>query len=90
MIDLIKQYVVTDASITRIEQDQYTFDVDGRATKADIKRFFEEYYKVKVKRVNTHRPPSKTTRVGQYLGRRRAWKRAIVTLVPGEILFTEF
>jgi large subunit ribosomal protein L23 len=90
MIDLIKQYVVTDASITRIEQDQYTFDVDSRATKADIKRFFEEYYKVKVMRVNTHRPPSKITRKGQYNGRRPAWKRAIVRLVPGQVLFTDF
>ena len=90
MIDVIKQFVVTDASITRIELDQYTFDVENRATKADIKRFFETYYNVKVIRVNTHRPPSKQRRVGQYLGRRRSWKRAIVTLAPGEVLFDTF
>ena len=90
MIDLIKQYVVTDASINRIELDQYTFDVDTRVTKTDIKRFFEEYYKVKVLRVNTHRPPSKKVRVGQYEGRRRTWKRAIVTLAPNQVLFQEF
>ena len=87
MIDALKQYVLTDASLNRIELDQYTFDVDPRATKADIKRIFEDYYKVKVVRVNTYRPPAKKTRVGPYMGRRRAYKRAIVTLAPGEVLF---
>jgi large subunit ribosomal protein L23 len=67
--------------------DQYTFDVEPTATKADIKRVFEDYYGVKVVRVNTHRPPSKMKRVGPYMGRRRAYKRAIVTLAPGEVLF---
>ena len=43
MIDLIKQFVFTGASINRLEYDQYTFDVDKRATKIEIKRFFENY-----------------------------------------------
>jgi large subunit ribosomal protein L23 len=86
MIDLIKQFVFTGASINRIEYDQYTFDVDKRATKIEIKKFFENYYKAKVLRVNTYRPPSKKKRLGKYSGIRTTYKRAIVTLKYGETI----
>jgi len=80
MIDLIKQFVFTGSSINRLEYNQYTFDVDKRATKSEIKKFFENYYKAKVLRVNTYRPPAKKKRLGKYAGQRSLYKRAIVTL----------
>jgi large subunit ribosomal protein L23 len=83
MIDLIKQFVFTGSSISRLECDQYTFDVDKRATKTEIKNFFEKHYKIKVLRVNTYRPPAKKTRIGKYIGQKASYKRAIVTLKPG-------
>lgn len=86
MIDLIKQFVFTSASVNRLEYNQYTFDVDNTMTKTDIKRFFESYYNIKVLRVNTYRPPAKKVRLGQYAGKRRSSKRAIITLKPGEDL----
>jgi len=85
--DLIKRYVITDASINRIEFDQYTFDVDVRATKRDIKKLIEDHYGVTVIRVNTFRLPTKKTRIGQYIGKRGTSKRAIVTLKAGDTLF---
>jgi len=80
MIDLIKQFVFSGSSINRLEYNQYTFDVDKRATKLEIKKFFETFYKAKVLRVNTYRPPAKQKRVGKYAGQRPMYKRAIVTL----------
>jgi large subunit ribosomal protein L23 len=80
MIDTIKQFVFTPASVTRLEMDQYTFDVDKNATKTEIKNFFEKHYNIKVLRVNTYRPPLKTTRIGQYEGHSSSSKRAIITI----------
>ena len=37
MIDLIKRYVITERSVTRMEHDQYTFDVNSQLTKPQIK-----------------------------------------------------
>lgn len=89
MIDAIKHYVLTDASLTRLEMDQYTFDVDPHVSKTEIKRLFEAHYGVRVIRVNTHRPPRTKTRVGRYMGQRRLLKRVIVTVAPGEVLFQD-
>jgi large subunit ribosomal protein L23 len=44
----------------------------------------EEIFKVKVLRVNTINVKSKPKRLGAFLGRSRSWKKAIVTLAPGE------
>jgi len=85
MIDLIKQFVFTGSSVNRLEYNQYTFDVDKRATKLEIKNFFSKLYKRKVLRVNTYRPPAKKkggsfSFGGKKPGQRGIYKRAIVTL----------
>ncbi len=83
MIDLINQFVFTSSSISRLESNQYTFDVDKKVTKTQIKIFFEKHYNIKVLRVNTYRPPSKKTRIGKYMGEKNSYKRAIITLKSG-------
>jgi large subunit ribosomal protein L23 len=75
MIDLVKYIVLTEKSVRLIENNQYTFDVDVRLTKPQIKKLIEKFFEVKVIAVNTHRLPynSKTQN-----------KRVIVTVKAGD------
>ena len=49
-----------------LEKNQYTFDVDLKLTKPQIKQLIEELFQVKVMAVNTHRPSKKETRSRVY------------------------
>lgn len=81
IIDNVKSFVLTEKSARLIEQNnRYTFDVDPRLTKPQIRQFVEEVFGVKVLAVNTHRPPRKKRRLGSSQGYKTQYKRAIVTL----------
>jgi large subunit ribosomal protein L23 len=81
MIDLVKYPVITEkTSIALANNRQYTFDVDKRLTKTQIKKLFESLFEVDVIGVNTHIPPRKTVRVGLARGFRPSYKRAIITV----------
>ena len=67
-----------------MELNQYTFDVDPRATKPMIKETIEQIFEVKVIGINTLNLPRKKRRVGKYIGFKPRYKRAIVTLEDGE------
>ena len=60
------------------------FRVDRRANKVEIRQAVEALFKVKVARVRTQNAWGKRKRVGRYEGRRSDWKKAYVTLKPGE------
>jgi large subunit ribosomal protein L23 len=64
--------------------NQYAFVVDGEANKVEIKRAVELKYQVKVKSVCTMQILGKMKRLGRFKGKRADWKKAIVTLVPGD------
>lgn len=93
LADVVKRPIVTEKATIKMELDQFTFDVDPRATKPVIKQAIELLFPVKVKSVNTHNPPRKRRRVGKFVGFKSQYKRAIVTLEDGEplrkILFPE-
>lgn len=77
--------VITERSTDQQEfQNKYTFKVDPRATKIDIKRAVEEIFKVRVKQVNTVRMPGKPRRVRVQPGYTSSWKKAVVTLEQGD------
>lgn len=81
MIDLVKYPVITEkTSIALANNRQYTFDVDKRLTKTQIKKLFSSLFEVDVIGVNTHIPPRKTVRVGMARGFRPSYKRAIITV----------
>nr|YP_010733696.1 ribosomal protein L23 [Gayralia brasiliensis]YP_010733770.1 ribosomal protein L23 [Monostroma nitidum]WEG92967.1 ribosomal protein L23 [Gayralia brasiliensis]WEG93041.1 ribosomal protein L23 [Monostroma nitidum] len=80
MIDLLKYPILTKKSIRRIEQNQYTFDVDPRLTKTQIKKLFETLFNVKVLAVNTHLLPTKKKRLGLNQGYKTRYKRIIITI----------
>lgn len=82
--DIIIRPIITEKTSRMMELGQYTFEVLPQANKIEIRNAVEEVFKVKVAKVNTIKVRSKPKRMGAYLGRTRSWKKAIVTLAPGE------
>lgn len=81
---VIKKPLVTEKStIARDEGNKYVFEVDRRATKIDINNAVEKIFKVKVTGVQTINMKGKRKRLGRIMGKRRDWKKAVVTLAPG-------
>lgn len=78
--DIIRKPIVTEKSMTEMENKKYTFEVDKNATKIEIKSAIEEIFGVKVQRVNTMNMQGKLKRQGAHIGRRPSWKKAIVKL----------
>lgn len=87
--DVIFRPIVSEKSYTLIDQGKYTFEVDPRATKTEIKLAVEKIFNVKVSGVNTLNKTGKTRRTRFGAGKRKDTKRAIVTLSSGSIdIFT--
>ena len=78
--DIIIKPVVTERSMENMESKRYTFKVDTRANKSEIKKAVETIFGVKVKQVNTMNITGKKKRMGANVGKRPDWKKAIVTL----------
>jgi large subunit ribosomal protein L23 len=68
------------------KHNQVVFRVDGRANKAQVKEAVEKVFKVKVKSVNVMNVQGKKKRLGRHVGKRPDWKKAVVTLQPGETI----
>jgi len=84
--EVIKRPVVTEKSIDLVDYDnQYVFEVDMRANKILVKDAVEEAFGVSVLNVNTTVMPAKTAMSGRRQRIRKSkWKKAIVTLAPGD------
>jgi len=78
--DVIIRPVVTEASMEKMADRKYTFVVDKKANKSEIKTAVEQVFGVKVAKVNTMNVLGKMKRMGANVGRRPSWKKAIVTL----------
>ena len=66
--------------------NQYAFVVDRDANKIEIKRAVEKKYQVTVKSVRTISVRGKTKTLGRFTGKRADWKKAIVSLIPGDAI----
>lgn len=84
--DILIRPIVTEKSTALMEQGKYTFRVPLAATKSQIRQAVEQIFKVKVQAVNTMRYEGKLKRMGRTQGRRSDWKKAVVTLKPGEAI----
>lgn len=84
--DILIRPIVTEKSTALMEQGKYTFRVPLAATKIQIRQAVEQIFKVKVQAVNTMRYEGKLKRMGRAQGRRSDWKKAVVTLKPGEAI----
>ncbi|HLP23415.1 MAG TPA: 50S ribosomal protein L23 [Microbacteriaceae bacterium] len=87
--DIIISPVVSEKSYGLIDEGKYTFLVDPRANKTEIKLAIEKIFNVQVASVNTLNRNGKTRRTRFGFGKRKDTKRAIVTLKSGSIdIFT--
>ena len=78
--DVIIRPIITEASMDRLADKKYTFEVRKDATKAEIAEAVEAMFKVDVADVNTINMKKKPKRYGVHAGYTSAWKKAIVTL----------
>ena len=82
---IIRRPLITEKSTIQKEMDnQLAFEVDRRANKIEIKKAVERIFKVQVETVRTMNYQGKRKRLGRTIGRRRHWKKAVVTLKPGQ------
>ena len=78
--DVILRPVITEASMADMDNKRYTFDVDTRATKTQVKLAIEDIFDVKVAKVNIMNVKGKKKRMGRYEGFTKKRRKAIVTL----------
>jgi len=87
LADVIRRPLITEKA-TRVYEDfnQYTFEVDHRAAKPEIKAAVELLFEVKVVGVSTMNPPRRSRRVGRFAGKRPQIKKAVVRLAEGNTI----
>ena len=78
--EIIIKPIITEKSNDGVQSGKYTFKVNKKATKVDIRRAVEKLFDVKVLNVNTMTVKGKQKRVGRYVGKTSDWKKAIVTI----------
>lgn len=87
---LIKPILSEKANKQSEKMNRYSFVVDRKANKLEIKKAVESFYGVTVEKVNTNVMPSKAkakyTNAGFIVGRKPAKKKAIVTVAEGETI----
>ena len=83
--DILIAPVVSEKSYSLLDQGKYTFIVDPRANKTEIKIAVERVFNVKVDSVHTLNRVGKTRRTRFGIGKRKDTKRAVVTLQDGTI-----
>jgi large subunit ribosomal protein L23 len=83
--DIIRRPLITEkTSIQKEMANQLTFEVDRKANRIEIRRAIEAIFNVRVATVRTMQVKGKVKQRGRIVGKRRDWKKAIVTLRPGE------
>ncbi|ADI25182.1 50S ribosomal protein L23 [Geobacillus sp. G4] len=80
--DIIKRPIITENTMNLIGQKKYTFEVDVKANKTEVKDAVEKIFGVKVAKVNIMNYKGKFKRVGRYSGYTNRRRKAIVTLTP--------
>lgn len=78
--DIIKRPIITEHTADLMAEKRYTFEVDSRSNRTEIKQAVESAFGVKVVKVNTMNVTGKLKRQGRYSGYRSDWKKAIVQL----------
>ena len=78
--DIILAPVITEKSMYGVAEKKYTFKVDKKATKPEIKAAVEKLFGVKVQKVNVVNVKGHLRRYGRFEGYTASWKKAVVTL----------
>ncbi|PYE48116.1 50S ribosomal protein L23 [Deinococcus yavapaiensis] len=82
--DIIKQPVISEKAYAGMERGVYSFWVDPKANKTQIKNAVQQAFGVRVVKVNTMNVEGKQKRVGKFQGYRADRKKAIVQLAEGQ------
>lgn len=83
---IILKPVISEKSVHQGSTNKYTFQVDPRANAVMIKQHIEQLFRVKVLAVNVILVKGKPKRQGRTQVKRADWKKAIVTLAPGQTI----
>jgi large subunit ribosomal protein L23 len=84
LYEVIIRPLVTEKSTVLQAQGKYAFEVDGDANKLQVKQAVEKAFKVAVTGVNIIIVPGRMKRIGKKAAMTPQWKKAIVTLKPGD------
>ncbi|MBA7627562.1 50S ribosomal protein L23 [subsurface metagenome] len=84
LYEVLRRPLITEKNTELQAQGKYAFEVAREANKPQIKQAVEKAFKVKVTAVNVVAVHGKVRRVGRRQVLTPAWKKAIVTLAPGD------
>lgn len=84
--EVLRRPIITEKGTLMAEHNQYAFEVAMDANKMMVKEAVEKRFGVNVLRVNVMRMPGKTRRFGRRVSTTPSWKKAIVTLAPGQTI----
>jgi len=84
LYEVLRRPLVTEKNTELQAQGKYAFEVAREANKHQIKQAVEKVFKVQVIAVNVMTVPGKTRRIGRRQVLTQSWKKAIVTLKPGD------
>tara|TARA_B100000029_G_C17115398_1_gene793043 strand:- start:216 stop:509 length:294 start_codon:yes stop_codon:yes gene_type:complete len=83
-LDSIKSPIITEKATNLSDQNKVVFKVHNNASKESIKKNIEKIFKVNVLKVNTISKRSKTKIVRGKIGKKRGYKKAVITLKKGQ------
>jgi large subunit ribosomal protein L23 len=84
LYEVLRRPLITEKNTMLSAQNKYTFEVAREANKPMIREAVEKIFKVDVTKVNTSNVRGKMRRVRRDRGMTRSWKKAVVTLKPGQ------
>jgi large subunit ribosomal protein L23 len=84
LYEVLRRPLITEKSTALQAKNKYVFEIADRANKLMIRQAVEKAFKVTVTGVNVVTMRGKTRRVGRRLFQTEPWKKAIVTLKPGD------
>lgn len=82
--EVLRRPVISEKATLLQEGNKYVFEVAKESNKVQIKQAVELAFKVKVSKVNVITIPGKTKRMGRREVTSSPWKKAVVTLGPGD------
>jgi len=84
LYEVLRRPLITEKNTVLLEQNKYAFEVSKEANKVQVKQAVEKAFRVKVNAVNMITVPGREKRVGRRIILTSSWKKAIVTLKPGD------
>jgi len=83
---IVKPLNTEKTNIQKEDENKVSFEVTRNSNRIEIKNAVEKIFKVSVASVNTIQVKGKKKQRGRIIGKRRSWKKAVVTLMPGSTI----